>query len=243
MPFSAAETTAEATLDGPLFKRWRLILFDFDGTLVDSQHGIRHCMTAAFEGNGFAAPEMARIRGVVGLALEVAISELLPEDARRHTPAVAQRYREAALALRTSEAFHEPLFAGARETLKTLDRPELCLGIATGKNLRGLQFSLEHHGLREHFLTLHTPDTAPSKPHPAMVLDAMAACGCEPEETVVIGDTSYDMEMARAAKAGALGVSWGYHPVETLQAAGAQAVIKDFSELVPTLQKLEEVNR
>ncbi|MEX2407604.1 MAG: HAD-IA family hydrolase, partial [Rhodovibrionaceae bacterium] len=177
------------------------------------------------------------------LALEVAISELLPLEARRHTPAVAQRYRDAALALRSSEAFHEPLFDGARDTLAQLDRPELCLGIATGKNLRGLQFSLQYHGLKEHFMTLHTPDTAPSKPHPAMVEHAMAACGCGPEETVVIGDTSFDMEMARAAKAGALGVSWGYHPVDRLQISGAQAIIKEFNELVPALQKLEEVSR
>ncbi len=232
-----------APVEAPLFKRWRLILFDFDGTLVDSQHGIRHCMTAAFEGQGLAAPEMARIRGIVGLALEVAISELLPVEARHHTETVAQRYREAAFALRSSEAFHEPLFEGVEETLHALDRPEMSLGIATGKNLRGLQFSLEYHGLKDRFLTLHTPDTAPSKPHPAMVEHAMAFCGCAPEETVVVGDTSYDMEMARAAKASAIGVSWGYHPIDKLRATGAQEIISDFSALIPALQKLEEVSR
>lgn len=243
MPFSAAQTSPDHPPTQPLFRRWGLIVFDFDGTLVDSQHGIGHCMTAAFEGHGLAAPEMTRIRGVVGLALEVAISELLPLAERRHVPAVAQRYREAAAVLRGSATFHEPLFEGARETLCALDRPELCLGIATGKNLRGLQFSLEYHDLKEHFLTLQTPDIAPSKPHPAMVLQAMAACGSAPEETVVVGDTSFDMEMARAAGATAVGVAWGYHPEDRLYAAGAQSVINDFKELIPTLQILEEAGR
>ena len=200
-------------------------------------------MTEAFVGHGVEAPEMARIRSVVGLALEAAIHHLLPEEHREHTPAVAQRYREAAATLRNGADFHEPLFDGVRETLRALDRPELCLGIATGKNLRGLQFSLQYHGLKEHFLTLQTPDIAPSKPHPAMVHQAMAACGSEPGETVVVGDTSFDMEMARAAGATAIGVSWGYHPVDQLHAAGATEVISDFKELIPTLQRLEEVGR
>lgn len=243
MPQTVPRTPPEHPLDAALFQRWRLILFDFDGTLVDSQHGIRHCMTVAFEGHGLEAPEMGRIRSVVGLALEVAIGELLPPHARRETPAVAQRYRAAALALRTSDAFHEPLFDGARETLGELDRPELFLGIATGKNLRGLQFSLEHHALKDHFFTLHTPDTSPSKPHPDMVLRAMAACGCGPEETVVIGDTSFDMEMARAAGASALGVSWGYHSIERLQGAGAQGIVHEFSGVVPELLTMEGNSR
>lgn len=243
MPFSAVDTPRDIPAESPLFRRWRLILFDFDGTLVDSQHGIRHCMTAAFVGHGLEAPEMTRIRSVVGLALEIAIHELLPEEHRPHTPAVAQRYREAAAALRDGDSFHEPLFEGARETLTALDRPELCLGIATGKNLRGLQFSLHHHGLKEHFLTLQTPDIAPSKPHPAMVHQAMAACGCTPEETIVVGDTSFDMEMARAAGASGLGVSWGYHPVDRLRETGAVEIINNFNALIPTLQTLEEVTR
>lgn len=219
---------------------FRLILFDFDGTLVDSQANIHRCMALAFESCGLAAPEAAAVRRVVGLSLELAVARLLAEEEASHLEALCARYREAFFAWRHDPGYHEALFPGAREALALLDRPEVCLGVATGKNLRGLRAALERHGLAERFVTLQTPDHSPSKPHPGMVLRALAEIGCRPEETVLIGDTTYDIEMAGNAGIASLGVSWGYHAPEELRAAGARGLVERFEALLPALVALGE---
>ena len=111
-----------------------------------------------------------------------------------------------------------------RAALAALERPLRCFAIATGKSRRGLVASLAGHGLAHHFQVLKTADDGPSKPHPDILQQAMRELGATPEETLMIGDTAYDMEMARLAGAHALGVGWGYHPPEDLLAAGALAV-------------------
>lgn len=220
--------------------RFKLILFDFDGTLVDSQANIHRCMAQAFEAEGLQAPTRAAVRRVVGLSLELAIARLLAEHEKRHLEVLAAHYRKAFFSLRNAADYQEDLFPGAREALERLDRPEVCLGIATGKSLRGLRAALERHGLSERFVTLQTPDHSPSKPHPGMVLKALAEVGCRPEETVLIGDTSYDIEMAGNAGISSLGVSWGYHPPEELLAAGAGGVVETFEALPAALAGLME---
>ncbi|SMF43154.1 phosphoglycolate phosphatase [Tistlia consotensis] len=217
---------------------YRLIVFDFDGTLVDSQAGIVHCMAAGFAAVGLPAPEAGAVRRVVGLSLELAIARLLPDAAGDAVAPAAAAYREAFLAWRADPAFHEPLFEGVAETLERLDRPEVLLGIATGKNLRGLSASLERHGLRHRFTTLQTPDHSPSKPHPGMLQRAMNEVGCYPDETVLIGDTTFDIEMAQNAGTVSLGVSWGYHDPEELRAAGARGVLAEMAELPERLATL-----
>jgi len=220
---------------------FRLIVFDYDGTLVDSQHAILHAMTAGFAAAGLPAPEAAAVRGVVGLSLEIAVARLCPDPQDGVTVnRVADAYRAAFLSLRSRPEYHEPLFPGVRETLAALDRPAVCLGIATGKARRGLLASLERHGFAHHFVTLQTADDGPGKPHPAMLRRAMAEAGAAPEETVLIGDTSFDMEMAVNAGVPGLGVSWGYHAPEDLTASGAVRVIDSFAELPPRLEALWE---
>ena len=115
------------------------------------------------------------------------------------------------------------------------------MGIATGKGRRALVASLERHGIAGHFVTLKTADDGPGKPHPGILLDAMAECGVAPDETLVIGDTTFDMEMAVNAGARALGVAWGYHAVPDLVAAGAERVLQDFAEVSLALVGLEPV--
>lgn len=209
----------------------KLIMFDFDGTLVDSQRVIASAMAEAFRCAGLAPLARQEVRRVVGLRLEQAIGDLAPSLSEAGVAAVAQGYREAFTVMRASPDFDEPLFPGVRETLAALDQPEILLGIATGKNRRGLLHSLECHGLADRFATLKTADDGPGKPHPEILELAMAELGVQADDTVMIGDTSYDMALARNAGAQGIGVAWGYHEPHELQAAGASQVVESFAEL------------
>jgi phosphoglycolate phosphatase len=209
----------------------KLIVFDCDGTLVDSQATIVTCAQAAFQAAGLAVPSAEAIRRIVGLSLVEAMHELLPEAGPATAARVAEHYREAFIAHRAGPDFHEPLFPGARELLDDLLARDYVLGVATGKAMRGLLAILEHHDLRSHFVTLQTADLHPSKPHPAMLLAAMAETGIPASSSILLGDTSYDMLMAMAAGVLPVGVSWGNHPVEELRAAGAAHVLATFHEL------------
>ena len=146
-------------------------------------------------------------------------------------PRLAEHYKAAFLEHRAGPDFHEPLFPGTRELLDALLERGFVLGVATGKAMRGLRFVLEHHGLERHFATLQTADLHPSKPHPAMLRAAMAETGMPPAATMLIGDTTFDILMARAADAVPVGVSWGNHPPDELAAAGALRVLDQFDEL------------
>ena len=223
-----------------MFSSLKLVVFDFDGTLVDSQGGIIAAMTEAFRSTGLEDPAPSAVRRVVGLSLTTAIGELMPGAEMGTVAAVAERYRDAFLALRSRPDFHEPLFPGARAALEALDRPEVLLGIATGKARRGLLSSLERHDLAGHFVTLKTADDGPGKPHPGILESAMAEVGVGSEDTVMVGDTIFDIQMACNAQARSLGVSWGYHGAAELSAAGAADVIDSFEDLLPALQALDE---
>jgi phosphoglycolate phosphatase len=219
----------------------RLFVFDCDGTLVDSQHNIVAAMAAAWARHDLPAPAAGAVRRVVGLTLEIAIARLLPEaDDAKHR-ALASAYREIVHDLRMGNAqgvAEEPLFPGIRALIESLQAPEIFLGVATGKNLRGLEHTLMVHGLRERFHTLQTADVCRSKPDPEMVQRAMAETGTLAAATAVIGDTSFDMEMARSAGTTAIGVAWGYHDVEELWKAGAHAVITQPDDLLTELRRL-----
>lgn len=203
----------------------RLALFDCDGTLVDSQHAIVTAMAAAFEAFDLTPPDPMQTRRVIGLSLEDAVGRLLPDEAEVAPARVADAYRATFRAHRTAGLHEDPLFPGIREALDDLDRAGVTLGVVTGKSRRGLDAVLERHGLAGRFVTLQTADVAPGKPDPGMVLQALAETGADRSDTVVIGDTSFDMLMARAARARAVGVSWGYHHPSELLAAGADLLV------------------
>ncbi len=218
-------------------------MFDFDGTLVDSQWAITRVMAEAFTGAGLPEPESAQVRRVIGLRLEAVIARLLPDGVGTEDPLTARLaadYREAFFRLHKRADFHEPLMAGARRALESLEHPQVLLGIATGKGRRALTTSLERHGLSRYFVTLKTADDGPGKPHPQILLDAMAEFGVAPEDTLVVGDTTFDMEMAVNAGARALGVSWGYHAPRDLLAVGAERVLDDFADMTLALAGLED---
>lgn len=205
--------TAPAPLPG---SQVRLVVFDCDGTLVDSQHAIVAAMRIAFEEMGLDEPDPSSVRHVVGLTLEDAISRLLPRALPELHRQTAAAYRRAFQTLRSLPDHREPLFDGIRAVIDALADAGMLLGVATGKSRRGLIATLDRHGLGERFVTLQTVDDNPGKPAPNMLLRAMSEAGAEPGETVMVGDTIYDIEMARNAGTAAIGVAWGYHAAEEL---------------------------
>lgn len=216
----------------------RLAIFDCDGTLVDSQHNICAAMERAFAAAALAPPPRAAIRRIVGLSLVEAMRMLLPQADDTLHRRIAQDYKDAFFRMRSDGAMaDEPLYDGIAALLDTLSRAGWRLGVATGKSDRGLAHILAHHGIAGHFITLQTADRHPSKPHPAMIAAAMAEADASPHTTAMIGDTSFDMAMARAAGTRAIGVGWGYHPPEELEAAGAEIVVEDVGALAAALER------
>ena len=212
----------------------RLLVFDVDGTLVDSQALILGAMAAAFDAIAHPCPPRAQVLGIVGLSLPVAMARLAPDLGADDHARLVDSYRAAFGQMRLDQV--APLYPGARAALDLLAQDDsLLLGVATGKSRRGLSALLAAHGLADRFTTLQVADDHPSKPHPAMLLAALAETGVEATSAVMLGDTSYDMEMARAAGVTGIGVSWGYHPVAQLHAAGAAQVIDAFDALAPAL--------
>lgn len=209
----------------------RLALFDCDGTLVDSQAAICRAMDECFAAHGLTPPDRANTRRIVGLSLPQAMRALVPEGEAGLHHALSETYKAVFRQHRTEGLVEEPLFDGIAGVLDMLDEAGWQLGVATGKSDRGLRLCLEEHGLQGRFVTLQTADRHPSKPDPAMLNAAIAEAGAAPETTVMIGDTSFDMLMARAGGAHALGVGWGYHDPAELQAAGAMAVVETSDEL------------
>ena len=221
----------------------RLVMFDCDGTLVDSQHLIAEAMAGAFAAAGEPAPEPGRVRRVIGLSLPHAVAGLLGQGDGEQgagvgaVEAIVGHYRRRFAELRRGP-HHEPLFPGAVAALDALEGGGFLLGVATGKSLRGLTATLSRHRLERRFVTLQTADRAPGKPNPAMLERAIAEAGVTPERTALVGDTSFDMEMAGNAGVAAIGVSWGYHETAELRAAGAAAVIESFAELAPLVARM-----
>ncbi|AUH66018.1 HAD-IA family hydrolase [Paracoccus zhejiangensis] len=213
----------------------KLFIFDVDGTLVDSQHHIHGAMTHAFEAVGLPPLPLSQVLQIVGLSLPVAIARLVPEaDAATQDRLVAE-YKNAFNVARLREP--APLYPGARDCLDALaGRDDWVLAVATGKSRRGLDAMIEAHGLQGMFASLQTADGHPSKPHPSMVLAALDETGAVAADAVMIGDTSFDIEMGRAAGVTAYGVDWGYHDSAALRGAGAQDVAQDFAGLTRQLQ-------
>ncbi len=215
----------------------RLIVFDMDGTLVDSGVHINNTTMAAFAEMRLPLPTAEEARGIIGLSLDVAmarLSGLSGAHLDRLVTTYRRLYHQSVARLDT-----EPLYAGIEGMLDALKtEPGTLMAIATGKGMRGVERMLKLHGLESHFASKQTPDSNPSKPDPGMLISAMSETGVGPDQTVMIGDTSFDMEMARAAGCFALGVNWGYHSNDVLRASGAHVTIDSVSELIPAINAL-----
>lgn len=216
-----------------------LVLFDCDGTIVDSQHMIVEAMTRTFARHGLSAPARGDVVDVIGLSLPLAVARLAPIGRGVALDTLVETYKEQYFALRSDPGHSEMLFPGARAAIEALGaRDDMLLGVATGKSRRGVRSLFEATGLGHHFSTVQTADDAPSKPDPTMVRQAVAETGVDIADVVVVGDTRYDMEMAVAAGAGAVGVSWGYHRPGTLLEAGATHIADRFEGLLPILEEI-----
>lgn len=209
----------------------KLAVFDCDGTLVDGQAAICSAMDAAFAEAGLQAPDHHQVRRIVGLSLPGAIRLLVPSAPADIQAAVVAGYKQAFRTSRLEGRLEEPLFPGIRDLVANLRRDGWAVAIATGKSDRGLTSCLEVHGMGDWFVSLQTADRHPSKPDPAMLHAAMLDASADASTTIMIGDTTYDMEMAANAGVRAIGVGWGYHDFAELTEAGASGVADDMESL------------
>ncbi len=194
-------------------QRFNLLVFDWDGTLMDSEARIVACLRAAIEDLELEPREDASLKNIIGLGLTEAINTLYPGSEASLHKAMTDRYRYHFL---TANPTSSELFDGAEETLKGLSEAGYLLAVATGKGRAGLDKVLEETGLGDYFLATRCSDETFSKPHPLMLEQLMDELGAEPGETLMIGDTEYDMQMASNARTSALAVSYGVHEKERL---------------------------
>lgn len=216
----------------------RLAVFDCDGTLVDGQADVCWAMDRAFARAGLAPPDPHEVRSIIGLSLPVAISKLAPALSERETSDVTEFYKSSFRARREEGLLGEPLYDGITDLLNGLHAQGWSLAVATGKSDRGLAACLAEHEIDHLFVSLQTADRHPSKPHPAMLEAALYEAGATPAQAVMIGDTTFDMLMARSAGVPAIGVSWGYHTPAELLAGGAAKIAETATQLALQLDEI-----
>jgi len=215
----------------------RLAVFDCDGTLVDGQADVCWAMERAFTRADLPAPDNHAVRRIVGLSLPAAVRALAPSLTDEQNRAVTEFYRSSYRARREEGLLDEPLYEGIAELLHSLHDGGWQLAVATGKSDRGLAACLASHGIADLFVSLQTADRHPSKPHPAMLEAALFEAGALPAQAVMIGDTSFDMLMARSIGVAAIGVGWGYHEASELIASGAACVAHTAADLAAALEE------
>lgn len=216
----------------------KLALFDCDGTLVDSARLIHEVMARTFVDFGHARPDISETKAIIGLTLDIAIARMQGKPhVDEEALAMTAHYKATYTGVRAEPGFQEPLFPGIAEMMATLERQDdLLIGAVTGKSRRGLDLIRAAHGFDKTFFVSRTADDCPSKPHPAMVTECCSEAGVDAARTVVIGDAIYDMQMAKAAGAKAIGVSWGYASVPELVAAGADHILRTPADLLDWLE-------
>jgi phosphoglycolate phosphatase len=208
-------------------RRYDLIVFDWDGTLFDSTALIAGCIQQACRDLGIAVPSHSDAAYVIGLGLNDALAHAAPGLAPERYPELARRYRHHYFA----DQHAITLFDGIAELLTELKQRQHWLGVATGKSRLGLNSALDTSELRHVFDATRTADETASKPHPRMLQELMAEIGAEPDRTLMIGDTTHDLQLAANAGVGAIGVSYGAHPHEALEALAPLAVARNVAEL------------
>ena len=206
----------------------KLIVFDWDGTLMDSEARIVGCLRRSIEDVGLASRNDSELRNIIGLGLREALQQLYPDGSDADYENLTERYRFHFLG---NEGEESQLFSGARELVEELHASDYFLAIATGKARRGLTRTLEATGLGKYFHYTRCADETRSKPHPQMMLEIIDWFGLEAEDAIMVGDTEYDMQMATTAGAQALAVSYGVHEKKRLLSCNPLACVDSVEEL------------
>jgi len=205
-------------------KRYDLIVFDWDGTVMDSTAVISGSIQAACRDVELPVPDDETARHVIGLGLDQALRYAVPDATEAQRPGLVERYRHHFLA----QEKNMPLFEGARETIAELYDAGYALAVATGKSRAGLDRAMDTSDMKSYFHGVRTADMTHSKPNPAMLLELMDELGSIAERTLMIGDTTHDLQMAVNAKVDALAVGHGAHPEDQLLELAPLALLDDF---------------
>ncbi len=213
----------------------QLVIFDYDGTLVDSHAGFHRAFAAAFVAIGETPPHEDETRSLVGLPLREAVGRFVTSPDKQTLSEFSRAMRAAREFMRSSNEPPDVLIPGTRAVLETLEEAGVLMAIATNKSRKGLKHSMTFHDIARFFVATRTADDSQAKPNPAMVEELLGQTGAEPYNTVVVGDTATDMEMARNAGVPGIGVVWGYHDADTLLENGAMAVIDRYADLAQAL--------
>ncbi|MHB1331180.1 MAG: HAD-IA family hydrolase [Sulfuriferula sp.] len=212
-------------------RHFDLLIFDWDGTLMDSTGAIAESIQMACADLGMRVPHREEAKQIIGLGLAAALQTLLPELTPEEYPGLVERYRHHFL----GQDHTLPLFDGVANSIAALHADDYWLAVATGKSRNGLERAFDQSGLREFFHVSRCADEAYSKPHPGMVLELMDYCGVEAERTLMIGDTSHDLQMALNAGVASVGVAYGAHSVASLQVCQPLYIAEDFPGLMAWL--------
>ena len=212
-------------------RHFDLLIFDWDGTLMDSTGAIAESIQMACADLGMRVPHREEAKQIIGLGLAEALQTLLPELTPDEYPGLVERYRHYFL----GQDHSLPLFDGVANSIAALHADDYWLAVATGKSRNGLERAFDQSGLRKFFHVSRCADEGYSKPHPGMVLELMDYCGVEAERTLMIGDTSHDLQMALNAGVASVGVAYGAHSVASLQVCQPLYIAEDFQDLMTWL--------
>lgn len=215
-------------------ERFHLLVFDWDGTLTDSADLIVASMQAACDDFGLPVPNPLEVKHIIGLGFREALAHLLPDFSPDDYPQMVERYRRHFLSLQAPI----PVFPGVNETLQALHQVGFLLAVATGKSRKGLNRDFQETGLGRYFHASRCADECFSKPHPGMLLELIEEMDVAAEKTLMIGDTTHDLQMAKNAGVASLAVSYGAHPKQSLIELSPFACLDDIRELLPWLGNL-----
>ena len=216
----------------------RIVAFDLDGTLLDSANSIVTGVLACWNACGFPLPDQDHVRKIIGLPWEESIRELLPEAGEKEFEKIKAYHEDVASGVRAAPPRQEKLFPGILDALDKIELAGYLLSIITSRSSGRLQQLLDNNGIGGRFITLKTTDDGPGKPNPFLMNQMLAEFDIDKENAVMVGDTTFDILMARNAGTSAIGVSWGVHDIEELLEAGADTIVDNVSHLPNSINQI-----